>query len=191
MKKLTIMLAAIAMAVVSQAATVKWSSGTIFTPGETGAFTTTKAAKSAVTYYLWTMDAATFASTTLDSIVNMDKSSATATGSNSAIGNAVSYTDSSTYGNGDTINWAMLFTYTDGDGKEWYIANMGSGTVDDLGSAVTFGNLASADSAYATVSGWTAMPTEPVIPGGDVPEPTTGLLLLVGAAGLALRRKNA
>jgi hypothetical protein len=33
---------------------------------------------------------------------------------------------------------------------------------------------------------------EPVVPGpgGNVPEPTSGLLMLIGAAGLALRRKN-
>ena len=180
MKKLMIALAAAAMAVGVQAATVSWGSGTIYTPGEAGAFTTTKAAASSVTYYLWTMDATTYAATTLDSIAKLDTSTATATGKNSALGGTVSYKNTTTYGAGDTVNWAIMFTYTDADSKDWYIANMGSGTVDDLGSALAFSNLASASSSYATVGGWTA-----------VPEPTSGLLMLLGMAGLALRRRRA
>jgi hypothetical protein len=180
MKKLMIALAAVAMATVVQAATVTWGSGTIYTPGSEGAFTTTKAAANAVTYYLWTMDATTYASTTLDSIAKLDTSTATATGKNSALGGTVSYKDTTSYDAGDTINWAILFTYKDGDNKDWYIANKGTGTVNDLGGALSFGNLASSSSAYATVSGWTA-----------VPEPTSGLLMLLGMAGLALRRRRA
>ena len=184
MKKLMIALAAVAMAVGVQAATVQWSSGAIYTPGAEGAFTTTKVAASSVSYYLWTLDATTYASTTVASIVDLDKADAV-TGSNSALGGTAKYTNTTSYSAGDTVNWAILFTYTDGDSKEWYIANMGTGTVDDLGSTLTFGNLASASSAYATVSGWTAATSS------SVPEPTSGLLLLLGMAGLALKRKRA
>ena len=182
MKKLMIALAAVAIAAGVQAATVKWASGTIYTPGAEGAFTTTKAAASSVTYYLWTMDASTYASTSLEDIANLDTASATATGKNNAIGGTVSYSDTTHYGAGDTVNWAILFTYTDGDSNEWYIANKGTGTVDDLGSQLAFGNLASTSSPFATVSGWT---------GAAVPEPTSGLLMLLGMAGLALRRRRA
>lgn len=180
MKKLIIALAAVALAAGVQAATVKWASGTIYTPGAEGAFSTTKAAASSVSYYLWTLDADAYASATLDSIAKMDTSTATATGKNSAIGGTVSYSDTTHYDAGDTVNWAILFKYTDANDKEWYIANKGSGTVNDLGGQLSFSNLASASSGYATVGGWTA-----------VPEPTSGLLMLLGMAGLALRRKSA
>ena len=182
MKKLIIALAAAAIAAGVQAATVQWGSGTIYTPGAEGAFTTTKAAASSVSYYLWTMDAATYASTTIDGIAKLDKTTATANGKNNALGGTVIYQDKTHFDAGATVNWAILFTYTDGDSKEWYIANKGTGTVDDLGSQLSFGNLASSSSSYATVGGWTA---------ASVPEPTSGLLLLLGVAGLALKRKRA
>lgn len=175
-----IALASVAMAAVVQAATVSWGSGAIYTPGADGSFGTSKATANSVNYYLWTMDAETYAATTLDSIAKLDISTATASGKNSALGGTVSYKDNTTYNAGDTVNWAIIFTYTDGDGKEWYIANKGSGTVDDLGSALSFSNLASSSSAYETVGGWSS-----------VPEPTSGLLILLGVAGLALRRRRA
>ena len=184
MKKLMIVLGALATAMSVQAATVKWTSGTIYTPGSDGAFTATKAASGSVSYYLWTMNAETYASTTLDGIAKLDTGTATATGKNTALGSVVSYSDTKNYSANDAVNWAILFTYTDSDGKEWYIANMGTGSVDSLGSQISFGNLASASSTYASVSGWTAA-------GGAIPEPTSGLLMLVGLAGLALRRKRA
>ena len=106
--------------------------------------------------------------------------SATATGKNSALGGTVSYKDTTTYDAGDTVNWAILFTYKDGDNKDWYIANKGTGTVNDLGGALTFSNLAVNNYGGSAISGWTA-----------VPEPTSGLLLLLGVAGLALKRKRA
>ena len=180
MKKLIIALAAVVMAVAVQAATVSWGSGTIYTPGAEGAFTTTKAAASSVSFYLWTMDAETYAATTLDSIAKLDTSTATATAKNNALGGTVNYQNKTSYDAGDTVNWAVLFKYTDANDKEWYIANKGSGQVNDLGGALSFSNLASASSGYAAVGGWTA-----------VPEPTSGLLMLLGMAGLALRRKRA
>lgn len=181
MKRLMIALTAVMMVAVAQAATVQWGSGAIYTPGIEGAFTTTKAAASSVNYYLWTMDAETYASTTLDGIAKLDTATATASGKNSALGGTVIYQDKTNFDSGDTVNWAILFTYTDGDGKEWYVANKGTGTVNDLGGQLSFNNLASASSTYAPVGGWTAA----------VPEPTSGLLLLLGMAGFALKRKRA
>ncbi len=182
MKKLMIALVAVAVAMGVQAASVQWGSGAIYTPGTDGAFTDTKAAASSVSYCLWTLTSTEYAA--LKDVTKLDTASALATGKNSALGGTVIYKNTDKFNAGDTVNWAILFTYTDGDGKEWYIANMGTGTVNDLGGQLSFGNLANKSSAYATVSGWTAA-------GGAIPEPTSGLLMLVGLAGLALRRKRA
>ena len=176
MKKLMIVLGAVAMAMGVQAATVQWGSGVICTPGTDGAFTVTRVTANTVTYYLWTLSDADYAA--LKDVTKLDTSSALATGKNNAFGGAAIYQDTETFNAGDTVNWAMLFTYTDGDGKDWYIANMGTGTVDSLGGQTAFGNIAS------SVGGWTAA-------GGAIPEPTSGLLMLLGLAGLALKRKRA
>lgn len=179
MKKIMIAFGAVAIAMSIQAATVNWGSGAIYTPGAEGVFTSTRVAASSVSYYLWTMDASSYDA--LTDITKLDKASAVATGKNSAIGGTVSYNDTTTYNAGDTVNWAIIFIYTDSDGKEWYIANKGSGSVDDLGSRLAFSNLAVTNYGGSAISGWT----------GAIPEPTSGLLLLLGVAGLALKRKRA
>ena len=176
MKKLMIVLGAVAMAMGVQAATVQWGSGVIYTPGTDGAFTATRVTANTVTYYLWTFSDADYAA--LKDVTKLETSSALATGKNNAIGGVAMYQDTETFNAGDTVNWAILFTYTDGDGKDWYIANQGTGTVDSLGGQTSFSNIAS------SVGGWTAA-------GGAIPEPTSGLLMLVGLAGLALKRKRA
>lgn len=180
MKKVMITFAAVAIATAVQAATVQWGSGAIYSPGADGQFTTSRLGANTVSYYLWTMDADTYASTTLESIAKLDTATASVSGKNSALGGSMIYQDKTSFGAGDTVNWAIIFIYTDGDGKEWYIANKGSGTIDALGSQLSFGNLASSSSAYETVGGWSS-----------VPEPTSGLLILLGVAGLALRRRRA
>ena len=70
-------------------------------------------------------------------------------------------------------------TYKDGDGTEWTLtSNHITGTTDPYSS------LSTATLATAVPSSWT-------ITSSSVPEPTSGLLLLLGVAGLALRRKRA
>lgn len=65
------------------------------------------------------------------------------------------------------------------DGKEYaYTSSIKSVTAKDVGQAsIAFGNLST---ATQTAGAWTA-----------VPEPTSGLLMLLGMAGLALHRRHA
>ena len=78
-----------------------------------------------------------------------------------------------------------MFSYTDGEGTEWYKGNIASYTFDSASDAMVSGldlNLGGDGIAVGNSGAisWQA-----------VPEPTSGLLMLVGLAGLALRRKRA
>jgi hypothetical protein len=97
-----------------------------------------------------------------------------------------------------TFNATFVLVNNDGDYVKWN----GSLTGYDAASPTpetkyyTANDLATYESAqggyksFATAGGEGG--DEPVTPGdGNVPEPTSGLLMLIGAAGLALRRKNA
>ena len=61
---------------------------------------------------------------------------------------------------------------------DYYIANKAAASINTAGTNATVTNLAKPSG----VTGWTS---------ASVPEPTSGLLMLVGLAGLALRRKRA
>ena len=90
--------------------------------------------------------------------------------------------DSKSYGEGDSAYGVILYTY--GSGKDiQYMGNVGKVTFEspmDLESEpmsqFLFGKTTSAAPAWST---------------GAVPEPTSGLLMLLGMAGLALRRRRA
>ena len=70
-------------------------------------------------------------------------------------------------------------TYNDGTDTWTMTSNHITGTTDPYSS------LSTATLATAVPSSWT------ITKSGAVPEPTSGLLLLLGVAGLALRRKHA
>ena len=81
---------------------------------------------------------------------------------------------------GKDINYTLTYTASivDGQSKDWDLtSNVMSGIwhTEDMGD-ITFG--------FGEPTSWST-------PGSSVPEPTSGLLLLLGVAGLALRRKHA
>ena len=80
------------------------------------------------------------------------------------------------------VDYSIVITGTikDKDGKTW---NLTSDAITGTWQVPSLGDIAL---TTAGPSGWTAAGTAPVIP-----EPTTGLLVLLGVAGLALRRRRA
>ena len=185
MKKLIIALTLVLVAAIGNAATVKWASGTVKTVGdETGAFSSSNVTATDITGYLFTLTASSYAtySADLDSIYT-DWKAGTLVAKTDNVASAVSrgaltITESNVSSGSDvTVYAAVLYTTTFG-GNEYYIANVGSQVVA-LDTTYTVANLAT-NIGGAANSTWTA-----------APEPTSGLLLLMGLAGLALKRKRA
>lgn len=192
MKKLMMMAAVAIVALVGNAATVTWGSGTVFGPADAnGTMGTGGAARllnANVTMYIYTVTSADYAKLTGGTANAYDtyyKANATAaattaggTGSNGQLTSVTTTAAAS-----ETVYAAVLITYTDGTGKTWYLNNYATTTINDLGANTSIGNLArykGGDVSNGAIGNWQA-----------VPEPTSGLLMLVGLAGLALRRRRA
>jgi len=80
-----------------------------------------------------------------------------------------------------TVDYAIVLTGTlkDGNGDTWTI------TSDTIAGSQSYGGVGDLSLSTAGASKWTTSGSEPV------PEPTSGLLMLLGVAGLALKRKRA
>jgi hypothetical protein len=186
MKKLMIALVATAMAVCANAAAVTWQSGTVLDPNG-------DIANKTVTAYLWVIDSATYdtlaANTTgaamSDAVYAAYGSKtgdayATKTTTKKGVANLID--DSKAYSEGNSAYGVILYTFGSGDDLQ-YMGNVGKVTfessmdVDSQNmSEFLLGNTTAGATAWSTAA---------------VPEPTSGLLLLLGMAGLALKRKRA
>ena len=180
MKKLMFMLAAVAMAASVHAATVSWQTVAMY--NEAGA----KVADTA-TLYVYLMD-----KTTYDGLTDVWAAygADVKAGGTTADGSKVTgkYTHKATVGApastaaNTTYYAALIATYGTGDDMKYYAEKASVTTGDDGNGAFTSFGSGHIDSAASAASGWTA---------ASVPEPTSGLLMLIGMAGLALRRKRA
>ena len=170
MKKLIVVLLSIAFAVVANAASVTWAlTGASAYKGENVYAITGLTSAQVIAY---------FSSTTAsDWSKGLDGAGA------NAISNRGGATGSSE-GAGSTMVFAIIKTGV-AEGNDWLV----TGDISTSGftytpPATAPGTLQVAASAFTNTGKFTAESS------GDIPEPTSGLLLLVGAGMLALRRKQ-
>lgn len=190
MKKMIIAAFAVASAAIAQAAAVDWSSGSSYLVDATGTKQTALESGSIVLVVLgsqtgwtdgtWSAKKGTLTELQTGEIVNSGKASAKGKVNMSY---AFEY-DSAIIKNGDVL--AVVFK--DADGAYTQLAYYDAKAEGGVGAAVTDtftvsgmeNGLYSGSMSFATQGNFMA-----------VPEPTSGLLMLVGLAGLALRRRRA
>lgn len=182
MRKLMVMLAAVAMAASVHAASVSWSSVTMYNAD--GA-----KVKAAATLYVYLMDKDAYDGLTDiwgtygADVKNGGSNAANAGGTKSSSLNSKASTSApnGTAVANTTYYAAVITTYGTGDDMKYYAEKASVTTGDDGNATYQFG-AGALDSATAAAGAWTT---------ASVPEPTSGLLMLLGIAGLALRRRRA
>ena len=171
MKKMIIALASIAMAVVCNAAAVNWQSGAVYKATDN----TTKVGKGVTDYLVSIYFYSDSAGTTAVSGLTGDLSVGTSGTGSKYSGTVDGFAAATTY-------YTQLVITTDGyEAKSDVVAFTTLGTGDTtLNFAEGDGFNTSYTFSTSTAGAWQA-----------VPEPTSGLLMLLGMAGLALKRKRA
>lgn len=191
MKKLMMMIAVVAAAVVANAATVSWtaSKGYLYEAGGAQKITSGNAYLMVLTLGYDQSDlVSAFATAKGDvaaTLAAMGTSGALASGTGTIGSNArIAMTESTADISSDASVYFVVF-----NGNNMYVSSEATAAYDSVSKSATadFAAMSTSSKAAAfnaadgyTGAGWYA-----------VPEPTSGLLMLVGLAGLALRRRRA
>lgn len=173
MKKLTILAVALFVAVATQAASVKWNSGAVYNTAGTD-----KVGKGATAYTVAVMFFTDSAGTTAATGLSGDMSSSTAGTGSKYSGITEGFAAGKTY-------YAQMIISTDG-----YEAKSGFAQFVAAGTGDTSLNFATGE-GFSTVLPVLDTSVAGTWKSTAAPEPTSGLLLLLGMAGLALKRKVA
>ncbi len=180
MKKLFIVLAAMAMSIAAQAATAKWSANTVNQVGTSDKATGYLCVFIESSAYSHDNAVAAIAAGNTDFATTYAKAGASKT----TTSGAASASGWGAYGNSETVTgYLVIFNAsTIADATQAYVTAEASGTTGAAGqqASLAFGNQGTATSS---ASNWKTV--------GDAPEPTSAILLLMGGAMLALRRKRA
>ena len=187
MKKLMIAAAIVCAAAFTQAASMSWGTDPngLKDPAGNDAM-----GEGYITMYMFAIDSATYSdlisggeaavSAAVWGAYGSQLASADASYADDGMGQII-VTDPAVYGSGNTAYAAIVMAYDKGAGITHYKGNVGSFTfVSDADMTIT-----SMDTLVFGDNGSTAVTWQ------SVPEPTSGLLLLLGMAGLALKRKRA
>lgn len=187
MKKLMFMLAAVVCAAAVQASTVKWNVNSIYGVDSTGAGQTTSASRPASgAYYVLCMLASNMSlADAQTAIANNDIASiaakATFKGTTTGTGAYSSSVYDGGWNGGDTVQlYAVVLNANSVEAATYAVASSAvtSYTFNDGAEDKTL----SLNMKTVTQGAWSAV---------AAPEPTSGLLMLLGLAGLALKRKRA
>ena len=177
MKKIICALAIAVSAFVANAASVNWSGlgGTLATTGDT-----------ATTYSVYLVNSSVFASASdaVTSIMGGSSDGVLATTAGIAAGTGFRFgvtggAVAGSWNTGDVISaYALILDGSTATAENYLATATKNATFSSAQQAnLSFGSMASLS--------WNEVPT------ADIPEPTSGLLLLLGVAGLALKRKRA
>ena len=189
MKKIVLLISAISLAIGVQGAAIEWKMGTsIKAPNADGTLGTSNAGSGTLSMYVWLVDESVYNTATSDSILNdyandLTSASAFVKGKSGAAGGTAKIDGLDFSTTEETTYYGIVLTeFVSGD-TTLYAANKATAVINTAGRTAQVGNLAKnwGGTGGAAITKW-----EPA-PG---PEPTSGILLLLGAGLLALRRKQ-
>ena len=189
MKKIMIAIAAVTVAAFAQAATVDWalnSKNTIKTySGGDGASIAVYLLDTGATDYAKTIAGIADGSITASTITSAAGylTSGTTGASGAKLGKASGSATVASPG----VDYSLVFVYFETvESKDYYyLSSAAAGTSYDGSAEYPSGTTATWMASDYSASNWHAVSTS------SVPEPTSSLLMLLGMAGLALRRKRA